>query len=520
MTAQSTALGWEADLRVAARALDWPEVTRLAQAYVRQMRSSDQPMPPTQVRPILALLREHLRYDDLLCVADAALGQGLADVALGAGVADFTVRRQYAQALVDRGNPAAALLIYRSLADDPTVSAQEQVEARGGVGRCFKEMFLLHEAGQARARYLTLALAAYQGAFDEDRGRLWPGINVVALLLRAQRDGVGIPCHDPGAVATGIAAAILEAVEADVEPDAWKLAIACEAALAMDRNDEVINWGARFAADPDADAFKIASFLRQLVGLWQLDTVSAPGVALLPLLRSALLAQAGGSVVVHSQDVRASRMREGVGGDLERVLGAAEYRSLQWYQTGLERCRAVARIETLNEEGIGTGFLVAGSALHPALPDSVLVTNGHVVPEALDQMDAVVVFRGLDSDGGRNRFRIVRRWWYEPSASPGLDTTLVELDGCPGAVTPIPLARHLPDLHAANPPRAYLIGHPRGLERPQFSLQDNLLLDHDDRRLHYRSPTEGGSSGSPVLDGQWELIGVHHAGGVESAAAA
>ena len=40
----------------------------------------------------------------------------------------------------------------------------------------------------------------------------------------------------------------------------------------------------------------------------------------------------------------------------------------------------------------------------------------------------------------------------------------------------------------------------------------NLLLDHEDPRIHYRTPTEGGSSGSPVFNRQWDLIGLHHAG--------
>jgi len=43
-------------------------------------------------------------------------------------------------------------------------------------------------------------------------------------------------------------------------------------------------------------------------------------------------------------------------------------------------------------------------------------------------------------------------------------------------------------------------------------MQDNQILDYDDTHLHYRSPTEGGSSGSPVFDNQWRLIGLHHAG--------
>jgi hypothetical protein len=44
------------------------------------------------------------------------------------------------------------------------------------------------------------------------------------------------------------------------------------------------------------------------------------------------------------------------------------------------------------------------------------------------------------------------------------------------------------------------------------AMQDNLMLDHDRTRLHYRTPTEGGSSGSPVFNKLWKLIGLHHAG--------
>jgi len=34
------------------------------------------------------------------------------------------------------------------------------------------------------------------------------------------------------------------------------------------------------------------------------------------------------------------------------------------------------------------------------------------------------------------------------------------------------------------------------------------------RRVQYRAPTEGGSSGSPVFNGNnWRVIALHHAGG-------
>ena len=62
------------------------------------------------------------------------------------------------------------------------------------------------------------------------------------------------------------------------------------------------------------------------------------------------------------------------------------------------------------------------------------------------------------------------------------------------------------------PPRLYVIGHPGGGDLA-FSLQDNFLLGSNDHLLHYRTPTEGGSSGSPVFEADdWRVVALHHAG--------
>jgi V8-like Glu-specific endopeptidase len=55
-----------------------------------------------------------------------------------------------------------------------------------------------------------------------------------------------------------------------------------------------------------------------------------------------------------------------------------------------------------------------------------------------------------------------------------------------------------------------VIGHPSGRG---LSISVNKLLDHQTPKVHYRTATEGGSSGSPVFNQDWKLIGLHHAGG-------
>ena len=495
-----TRRNWTKQFRAAASTFDSPALQQLAAEYAAHLYAA--PALPEDVSQILLVLRQSLRYEELELVADAALAHG---------VDSPVVRRQYAQALVDGGNPAVALRLYAELAADETAPGGERMEARGGIGRCYKEMFLACTEPARRRLYLTRSLEVYLAAYLEDPDTYtWHGINAVALSARAAGDGLDLPPGVPGASA--LADDILRTVDSAPVKNTWTEVTACEAAIALGLHDQAVERAEAFI-ETKPEGFTVAAFHRQLLKVWQLDTTSPPGDELLPLLRSALLTVNGGQVTVESTDIRATRLAGEFGdGRLEKVLGADRYLSLTWYRTGLQRCRAVARIETDSDDGVGTGFLVAGPDLHPDLPPLVVITNGHVVPEELDPEDALVAFHGLDDDPGRQAsFRVTHQWWYQPSSRSGLDTTILELAGYPQDVVPTPLARALPPKPLDNH-RAYVIGHPGGFAQPQFSLQDNILLDYDQRVLHYRSPTEAGSSGSPVFDKAWRLIGVHHAG--------
>ena len=289
---------------------------------------------------------------------------------------------------------------------------------------------------------------------------------------------------------------------------------ACEAAIALGRYDEAVERAEAFI-ETTPEGFTVAAFLRQLQKVWQLDTTTSPGDDLLPVLRSALLTVDGGRVTVASSDVRAARLADEFGGGrLERDPRSRPIPVADLVPHGAE---ALPGGGPHPDRRRATASAPGSSSRAPTCTrtyrhswSSPTVTS---FPRTSTPTDAHVAFHGLDDDPGRQaRFRVARQWWYQPSADRGLDTTILELDGYPQDVVPTPLAQGLPPKPLRNR-RAYVIGHPRGSAQPQFSLQDNILLDYDHRVLHYRSPTEGGSSGSPVFDDEWRLIGLHHAGG-------
>jgi hypothetical protein len=143
--------------------------------------------------------------------------------------------------------------------------------------------------------------------------------------------------------------------------------------------------------------------------------------------------------------------------------------------------------------------------LDPRLPEAVLITNAHVIPDDLAFGDAEVTFRAIE---GAATYRTTELLWTSPPEE--LDATVLRLDGWPDESTRCPLAKNRPLLDP--PSSTYVIGHPRGIDRVMLSIRDNKLLDHDDIRVHYRTPTEGGSSGSPVFNTAWQVVALHHAG--------
>jgi len=433
--------------------------------------------------------------------------------------------RLYAQYLIDTGKATAAIDLLQPLARRLPTTDPEFAEATGLLGRAYKQIFL--DAGDktsAGAREaLKKAIATYRRPFEDDRRNTWHGVNLLALLTRARAIGVRTaPDLEPHAVAHQIVAT-LQATPLD-KRDEWFLPTLAEASVGL-RDWNVIEENLRaYAAAENAKAFQIASTLRQFTDLWDLESSNERGRALVDILRARLMQLEGGALELAPDKLRQLSRRESPGdAQLEAVLGTEGPRTFQWWKTGLERASSVAAIRQRLGGRLGTGFLVRAGDLGRAPADELLVlTNFHVVNEhgaspGIRHTEAEVVFEAVHPDAP---YTITDILWSSPPDRH--DASVLRLNAPVTGIDPIPIAPALPTLDDAA--RVYIIGHPGGRELA-FSFQDNELLDHEGPpqgmpqipgvcRLHYRAPTEGGSSGSPVFNSRlWQAIALHHKGG-------
>jgi V8-like Glu-specific endopeptidase len=145
----------------------------------------------------------------------------------------------------------------------------------------------------------------------------------------------------------------------------------------------------------------------------------------------------------------------------------------------------------------------------------VLVTNAHVIDPTPDRRsgglapdDLLVSFQALKDVDPKRTFKVASIVWS--SEREALDVTIARLVDPPALPDPYPVAGQLPVRKA----RVVAIGHPGG-GTLSLSMNDNELLDYEDVgcKVHYRTPTEGGSSGCPIFTKEWKLIAVHHYGG-------
>jgi hypothetical protein len=499
----------ESRLKRALEAFDWQGATNICNGIIDRIKQSDEKIPEATARRLLAALRRKRRF---------ALMRSLAEAVIQSGVTAAQVRRQYAQALIDDGHLDEAESELNAIIQDPATNAGEVTEARGLIGRVYKQRYVNAKIpSEENAANLRRGLERYHETYLLDPKRnLWHGINTVALTARARRDGLsfaGMP--DELALARELLATIAE-MEANSPTGnlyVWDEATRMEAYVALGQYDDAVASALRYVDSCDADAFEIKSTIRQLEEVWQLSYNNPPGTLLLPLLKASQLSTEGGFANREPQKVAEESAAVDLAiQHLEAKFDGARTVTLIWYKKGLEQCNSVARIEKLNGKGHGTGWLVNASDFFPDLEGKLLVTNEHVIsnvenhPKAIFPEDARANFQATGEI-----LRVKEIVWS--SSHTELDATFVRLEKEPAAPA---LVLHPRAVRMTQPPanvqRLYIIGHPAGGDL-QFSIEDNHLLGCDDTLLHYRTPTEPGSSGSPVFEAEdWRVVALHHAG--------
>jgi hypothetical protein len=493
---------------------DWTGAAALSNEISDKIKKTADPFPPKIAKQLLAKLRRKQRFG-----AMAAISESLVQ----SGVSTPTVQRQYAQALIDQGLLTPAESMLRSIVQDPNASAEE-FEARGLIGRIYKQLYVNRNDPKSPANQQSLerALNEYLYVYRIDpKEHLWHGINVVALAARAQRDGISITgLPDPKALAQEIRKTLDEKEAKSESLPCWDLATRLEACVAMGETVECQEAAATYVTSDDADAFEINSTLRQLTEVWQINNDEAPGKQILPILKSFLLKKTGGVLEQDLQKVKDERKAvDAAIADpaLQAIFGDDRMVTLKWYRKGLDQCNSIARIEKLDGKGHGTGWLVNAADFFSNRTGMLLLTNGHVITDSYDPFsnplaitpdEANANFQALGNDKIYPLGEVV--WTSGPDA---FDATFVEIKGVPPAT---PLVIHKKAVQLAKPtPRLYVIGHPGGGDL-QLSLQDNYLLGCSERLLHYRTPTEHGSSGSPVFEpDDWRVVALHHKGSAE-----
>lgn len=441
------------------------------------------------------------------------IAETIAGAAVQRGDAVGATRRLHAQMLMERGFSDEALARLHELLQKQLLSSADQSEAFGHIGRIHKDRFVeaARRKDEAEAREdLQRALDdGYLKGYEKDRTNIWLGINAVALLARPEAASVIKDARDTARrIALDVRAQVPLLTSA--QDQMYANGTLAETYLAWDDYESALPHVKAHATNQAVNAFALGNFRRQLADVWCLSTQRFPGPEMLAYVSAAILDRQGASLQLQGSE---AKIADGI--RYEAVFGRDRFDSFDNYRRGLDRCSCVARIGQTAEVGVGTGFIVPGRLLSEKLDDTfVLVTNAHVLSEsdddrkagALHPTEAVITFSACEGVPPDKEFSIGRVITASPRDQ--LDMCIATLSEAIAPKIPYPLAAKEPLADAQVPIR--IIGHPSG---GGLSLSTNRLLDLQVPKLHYSTATEGGSSGSPVFNHDWQLVGLHHAGG-------
>ena len=196
----------------------------------------------------------------------------------------------------------------------------------------------------------------------------------------------------------------------------------------------------------------------------------------------------------------------------EGIIGSNNMISSYFLHKGSKVARSVGRISNKNtREALGTGFLIS---------PNLIMTNNHVIPNKVTANACIIEFDFFSDNSGNpikaNEFELQPDRLFLTSSQNVFDFTLIaiqpinQLGVSVNQFGWIQLIEETGKAHIGE--RLNIIHHPLG--QPQhISIRENLLVTHEESKIYlkYMTDTEPGSSGSPVLNDEWELVALHRA---------
>ncbi|MCA8899741.1 MAG: trypsin-like peptidase domain-containing protein [Hyphomonas sp.] len=467
--------------------------------------------------------------------------------AIRSDVASDLVIKLAAQAKIELGDFREADNLIDSLIEGPDTDPKERIEALGLRGRLGKQRFVntLKATGKvdpASRAALIAGAAAYNEIWQETR-KSYHGGNALALAVLGRRNDILVPDIDIAQLVQEIP----EAVEREAGTDAigaWGWGTILDVRLATK------DWkGAEEALDQFLAAlsppaiFEVRSTLRQLREVWSLDTLphGSEGHTLFNTLNAVWQSMPGGGSVSTGAQLQsiqttfsgpASRQVEE---RLEALFGGSMMVGERFLAEMNLLLKSIAMIQDRHGTPVGTGFVCSSLAFWPDEPErAVLVTNNHVINrDGKPPMPGVSCLRADEAFAEFTAFpdqvaiKVGRIRWS--SYYRAHDTTILDID-LPDEIPFIRKWRKDP-FDPARLENGQAIGyvtapgHPMGRSKIEFGFTNFTLLQMENyqypttgtanrqaKRLHYLAATEGGSSGSPVVDLRtFELVGLHHA---------
>jgi hypothetical protein len=503
-------------------------------ALVAAIRS---PIDPGLTRTVLDALRSQRCFALMKAFAEQAAK------AADGGLLVY-VKRQLAQSQIELGSLDDAIALLEGLTQDVARggSSRDRSEVTGLLGRALKQRFVQAvKAGGEGEDELRAAVGSYIEVYALDPS--WHGANIVALAARAERDGLAVGIESAETWARRLLGDLLDKGRPAWSP--WDYAAAGEAYLALGDRDQVADCFAHYWSMANADAFALGGTRRQLQEIWQISSESDDEFlsSLLLHLEARRLCASRGSACYTATDLVkiAARLGE-ASGRAEATFGAGSAIPLRKLLDLIGRAKSVCRItDPYQPSKGGSGFLVKGSDLGSNLDGVFVLTNHHVLygEEATDDLLAGDDYRGATDVqraeaefsfwGGEAKAKTVKlEKVVRHSPRREADFALASIrEDVPSdyALRPSHAPKPLGSRNVVDPrqkAKVFVVGHPGG-NTLSFSVSDNEVVDHeldDDpcdhpRLIHYRAPTEPGSSGSPVFHGETlDVIGLHRSGRV------